>query len=728
MISGATLFLYLLPLAAAPVIFHLLMRRRRRRIIFSTKMFFDRVHPKLTAQRKLREWLLLAARMLMIALLLLALARLVVTGFGSALGLGGKQVVVAVIDNSGSMAGRVRGGDDAKLKTALESAGALLTNMQEGAQAGVVLLVADLRAGEGGRMTSDRKVLLDYLDRVRGTAAAGNPARAFQQAVAMLKEASPAGGGTIHVFTDLQEADWKGQHVNPEDVRSNVRVAFHRVPTAPADLPNVCLVQARISSRRILPRQPYYVELLLRNDGDKDVEVRVHLQEQDQLAADTEKVTIAAGAKERVKMGFRAPSPGAHWIRTWVEGDGFSGDNRAAFCYICEPTGDIIFAGGRQAADFGVLPLAFSPGGDGRYTSLVPGFCGLGDLRDRIENEKPMLVALKWSDAYSLDGATADRLEQYVLSGGNLLVLPAAAGEEPSGDPPAWIGAGVEKVHVLPEAVPLVVEDGTSEFWADLRGPDGAVRLGGAHAKRYHPLSLRDDAGYEPLLDVGDGQTVFAVRRMGEGQITVSGMAFADRREGIPDWNTLPTRRSFVVMVQPIALGAVSGLATRNMSIVAGNALRSLPGEEDEVTITTLVGDPIEWSGPRDQTPNLVREGAHLVRVGERQVCLSVMPAEAAGSTAFITGSEVAAMRGIPHAVRDLDDEKDFRDEVASFIGGMNLYVPLLLSALAALMAEGLIGSPSLRRGARPADGKEYESREAPGKAPAPKPLQETVS
>jgi len=33
MISGATIFLYLLPLAAAPVVFHLLMRRQRKRIL-----------------------------------------------------------------------------------------------------------------------------------------------------------------------------------------------------------------------------------------------------------------------------------------------------------------------------------------------------------------------------------------------------------------------------------------------------------------------------------------------------------------------------------------------------------------------------------------------------------------------------------------------------------------------------------------------------------------------
>lgn len=729
MISGATLFLYLLPLAAAPVVFHLLMRRRRRRIIFSTKMFFDRVHPRLTAQRKLREWLLLAARMLMIALMLLALARLVATGIGAGLGWGGRPVVVAVIDNSGSMAGRVRGGEDTKLKTAVDGARALLANMQDGAEAAIVSLVADPRAAARGAMTSDRKVLLDFLDTIEVTAAAGDPARAIRQAVAMLKEASPAGGGAVHVFTDLQESDWRAQHLNPEDVGNNVRVVFHRVPTASTDLPNVAVVQASISSRRILPRQPYFVELRLRNDGDKDVEIRANIQEQDQVVADTTKVTIAAGAQERVRMGFRAQSPGVHWIRTWIEGDGFAGDNRVALSYLCEPTGEIIFVGGRQAADFGVLPLAFSPDGDGRYTSLVPDFCGLSELQERLENREPMLVVLKWSDAGALDGTTADRLEEYVLQGGNLLVLPAVAGEEPSGNPPAWIGAGVEKVQVLPEAAPLVVLDGASEFWADLRGPDGRVRLGEAYVRRYHPLSLHDDAGYEPLLDVGDGQTLFAVRRLGDGQITVSGVAFAGTREGIPEWNTLPSRRGFVVMVQPIALGAFSSLAMRNMSIVAGSAPRSLPGDEDdEVQIITLVGDPVDWSGPRDQAPVLVREGAYLVRAGERQMCLSVVPSETAGNHAFIAGSEVAAMGGISHTIRDLSDGSDLRDEIERFIAGMELYVPLLLLAIAALMAEGLIGSPSPRRGARPGDGKENPNRGEPRLSPAPQTAQEKAS
>ncbi|MCX6868559.1 MAG: VWA domain-containing protein [Verrucomicrobia bacterium] len=205
MIPGASLFLYLLPLAAAPIVFHLLMRRQRRRIMFSTKMFFDRVHPQLTFHRKVRDMLLLAARVLLIALLLLALSRLVVTGITGVSGLGGKQVVVVILDNSASMAGLVKGSEQTKLKTAVAGARALLATMDQGAKSGVVPLVADPEVEQWGGITADRNLQLNSLDKVRVTAAAGDPAKALMQAVAMLKDAGAAGGGSVHIFTDLQE-------------------------------------------------------------------------------------------------------------------------------------------------------------------------------------------------------------------------------------------------------------------------------------------------------------------------------------------------------------------------------------------------------------------------------------------------------------------------------------------------------------------------------------------
>src|SRR5208337_4757125 len=68
-------FLSLLPLAALPVAFHFFFRLKRQARPFPTLMFFHRLDPKLNARRRLREWLILLLRCLLILFLLLALAR-----------------------------------------------------------------------------------------------------------------------------------------------------------------------------------------------------------------------------------------------------------------------------------------------------------------------------------------------------------------------------------------------------------------------------------------------------------------------------------------------------------------------------------------------------------------------------------------------------------------------------------------------------------------------------
>ena len=69
MTIGAGLFLGLLPLVAAPILFHLLKRRQRKTIMFSTELFFDSMKPRLSFHRKFREPLLLATRTLLLLFL-----------------------------------------------------------------------------------------------------------------------------------------------------------------------------------------------------------------------------------------------------------------------------------------------------------------------------------------------------------------------------------------------------------------------------------------------------------------------------------------------------------------------------------------------------------------------------------------------------------------------------------------------------------------------------------
>ena len=691
MIPGASIFVYLLPLAAAPVLFHLLMRRQRKTVLFSTRMFFDSMKPRLSFHQKFREPLLLAARTLLLLFLLLALARLSVPEMGNVLGLSGQQAVVIVVDNSSSMVGEVEGSDRTKLNVALEGARALLKNMDPRGKAAIVLLVPDTSGDRFGGMTADKDTLLSFLQSIQATEATGNSSKAMLRATALLKEVSPGGGGSMHVFTDLQEAEWKNPVLAANDVEGGARVFVHRVPSAEPTLPNICLLRATVSSRRILPNQPYSLEVLLRNDGAKDFQVRVNRRDSEHTVAETINVDVAAGAQKLVKLPLQPKVPGRHWVRIWIEGDGFEGDNRVFVPYICERKGDIYFLGERASGTFGLLPLALSPSGDGRLTSLVPSFLPRDTIKSRLQEKTPMLVVLTWADASTLDAETSDLLEQYTQQGGNILVLPAVDARESAGQAPAWLGAKLEPLKSLPISVPLRVADQSSPFWSDIRGLDGRVRIGTAFVKQYFPITFTQDAGYVPLLSANEDLGLLAIRKHGKGQIVVSGVAFG--RTGT--WSTLPRQKTFLVLAQPMALGAVSSLANESLSIVAGQSARLLPGEGTEMSITTLLGDQVDWSGLKDQSPTMVRGGAYIATLGNRETCLAVLPSELEGHSAFIEGSEIGALEGIPHGVSILSDEDDFRDDLEQSLAGTGLYLPFLLLALAFLMAEGLLGSPA---------------------------------
>jgi hypothetical protein len=690
MTIGAGLFLGLLPLAAAPILFHLLKRRQRKTVMFSTELFFDSMKPRLSFHRKFREPLLLAARTLLLLFLLLALARMAFPGMGSMFGLSGDQSVVVVIDNSSSMVGHVEGSERSKLSVALEGARVLLKNMDERGQAAVVLLVPDPAAARFGGMTTDKENLLNFLESIRVTEATGDPAKSLLRAAKLLKDVASS-GGSMHIFTDFQEAEWTGTALAAEDLAEGVSVFVHRVPSAELDTPNICPLRAELSARRILPNQPYTLELLLRNDGTRDLQVRVNRTDSEHPLIQPLSVNVGAGAQKLVKLPIQPKAAGRHWVRLRLEGDGFDGDNQVFVPYICENKGDIFFLGDQEAGTFGLLPLALSPGGDGRYTSLVPVFLAPSELPSRLQAKAPMLVVMTWETASSLDAPTSALLDQYTLQGGNLLVLPAVDGGPSTGKPPAWLAADWAPLQSAPVSLPLRIDSARSVFWSDLRGLDGRVRIGNVFAKKYHPLSFAQDSGYLPLLATGEDHQILALREHGKGQIVVSGLAFD--RTG--EWSTLPRQHTFLVMVQPIALGATSGRVNANVSIVAGQPTRLMPSEGNEMSITTLVGDQVAWSGLRDQAPLLVRSGAYIVATGQRETCLTVLPSEREGRSPFIESEQVEGLAGIPHGVRTLSDEDDFRADLGKSLAGTSLFLPLLLLALACMLAEGLLGSPA---------------------------------
>jgi hypothetical protein len=693
MIFSAPIFLYLVPLAGLPVVFHLILKQKKRTVVFSTLMFFHRTDPKLNSHRKIRQWLLLLMRILLIAFILLALSR---PEFVTSMGLGGKISVVAIVDNSASMSELSSyDNDKSKLECATEGARKLILALESSADAAVILLVDEPAVPAADSLTSDTELLLDSLDKIRPTAATGNAGYALARAFELLR-ASTTGGGAVHVFSDLQRSEWTsassveaGRDLGQAKAGgAPITVYFHKVESETREEANVAIAAVQFPEEKVLPKHPYTIGLVLQNNSDIVANVRVNSID-NQGQKNTENVVVERGRARTVEVETKPDEAGYRWIKAWVEGDGFSGDNEAGIGIFCEETATVLFGGTPE--EFGVLPVALSPSGQGQFTGMVVKFSLPGQLSQTAAKEKPILIVTTWA---GLQSAPADSawLREYVENGGNLLVVPSVRpGQRAfSGQLPDWLGAGIKAREVHARGAGLEVLSEETSFWNRIREATANSKLESVSAYAFHPLALSGE--YTPLLGVDFQKVVIAHRNLSKGNIYVSGTAFNSR------WNTLPSSGLLVVIAQRMAVAGSSSEQEGAISLVAGEHPRGIRAQGGEVEVLSLVGDSMDWKGKEQEIPAFPRAGVYLVTAGDNKYCISVRASEKEGLEKFVEGSEMPALGQIAHQILPYDEAVDFEQYHKGQARSVEMFLFLLLLATLALLAEGWLGAPRLSR------------------------------
>lgn len=685
MIFPAPIFLYLVPLAGLPIVFHLILKQKKRTVVFSTLMFFHRTDPKLNSHRKIRQWLLLLMRMLLIAFILLALSR---PEFVTSMGLGGKISVVAIVDNSASMS-ELSSYDNnmSKLECATEGARKLLLALESSADAAVVLSVDEPAIPAADSLTSDAELLLDSLDKIRPTAATGNAGYALARAFELLR-ASTTGGGAVHVFSDLQRGEWGRDLEQAKAGGAPITVYFHKVESEARDEANVAIASVQFPEEKVLPKHPYTVGLVLQNNSNTIANVRVNSID-NQGRKNTEDVVVERGRAKTVEVETKPDESGYHWIKAWVEGDGFSADNEAGIGIFCEETATVLFGGTPE--EFGVLPVALSPSGQGQFTGMVVKFSLPGQLSQTAAKEQPILIVTTWA---GMQSALADSiwLREYVENGGNLLVVPSVMpGQRAlSGQLPDWLGASVKSREVYARGARLEVLAEETTFWSRIREATANSKLESVSAYAFHPLAL--SAEFTPFLGINFQKVVIAHKKLSKGNIYVSGTAFTSR------WNTLPSSGLVVVIAQRMAVAGSSSEEEGAISLVAGERPRGIKAQGSEVEVLSLVGDSMDWKGKEQEIPAFPRPGVYLITAGDKKYCISVRASGKEGLEKFVEGSEVPAMDQIAHQILPYDEAVDFEQYHKGQARSVELFLLLLLLATLALLAEGWLGAPRLSR------------------------------
>jgi hypothetical protein len=672
------LFLSLLPLAALPVLFHLFFRLKRTARPFPTLMFFHRLDPKLNARRRLREWLILLLRTLLILFLLLALARPVWHGHGQA----GEVAVVLLIDNSGSMSGPGEGGRT-KLKLALDGARDILAELRAADRAGIVLLVPDPAAPLPVGLTPDKSALKLALDGITETEASGSVAAAFDRAIRML-EASSAASREIQVFSDLQQEKWGQPALNPPAPPRGVDVAVHRVASPSSGLPNVSLTRLEMPARPVVAGRRFPVQVRLANQGPGQAQVRLNWLDD---AGNHGGVEVALPAQEETNgpVTLAAANPGLRWALFSLDGDDFPADNRAATAFLCVEQQSVLFLG--SPADFAYLPLALSPGGDGRLSGLAVSFS-----KSFAAGQHAGFVVLPWDAVLQTGPEASARLEalrQFLMKGGTALLLPSPGGLAGAATKPDWLTLAPESLRASSNGLALAVLDKASAVFDDLRDDKGEIAL--RNVKVFRFLPLRVPAQAVPLLGLEDGTVVLAAQNVGQGRLLASGLAFD------PAWSTLPLKPAFVALAQGLVLnhaGAPAGIT----SLVAGEPLTGLPAGADSLVVQSLGGSPLDWKGQAGQFTTFPRVGVYSLRLGQGQGqetrWVAVRSSEKEGRRKFIAGDTLAALGSLRYSIDSLAGSASVRSKFHRQERSLDLSLPLLLLAFASLALEGWLANP----------------------------------
>ncbi|HTY07931.1 MAG TPA: BatA and WFA domain-containing protein [Candidatus Edwardsbacteria bacterium] len=189
--------LWFLPLAALPVIIHLFRQRQANRVPFPDLRFLKESRTATWRSARLKEWLLLALRVLAVACIVLAMARpLADITLPAWLG-GSEGLVVIVIDDSASMA--ARDGDGTLFDTAKRRAGEAVAQLAGNSRVAVISASTGHEVASGfvaPALAGQRIAALRQGD--RGTDIPG----AVRAADALL--AQQGGKGLIVLVSDLQ--------------------------------------------------------------------------------------------------------------------------------------------------------------------------------------------------------------------------------------------------------------------------------------------------------------------------------------------------------------------------------------------------------------------------------------------------------------------------------------------------------------------------------------------
>ncbi len=602
--------------ASLPILIHLLNRRKYREMRWAAMRFLVAALQKNQRRVKVEQWLLLAARTLVILLAVSAMAKPFLESLGAVVLPGQRTHRVIVLDGSMSMA--FVSGDQPRFEQAKTLAGQLVRDARRGDVLSVVLMGEPPRVvvGDASPSANGSEVVkeIDALHRPDG---ATDLVASFE-AVDRVLGVSPIPRKEVIFITDLQVASWRGRGgANTEPLKRAVaKLDARQVVSVVIDLgkeggENRAVVDFRLDAPLVTVGGPApKVLATVRNFSTKSAyDVKARLSIDGQVGPDQSIPEIGAGAEESFAFLPGFTTPGDHLVEVRIDDDSLLTDNTRALVVPVRDALNVLLVDGSPKpepfkGETDYLKQALSP----EEKSADPNAGGLGGpVGSTIRTEVVPESQLSARDLSSFDAvvlcnvaefgtAEVTALDAYLKQGGGVVVFGGDVVDAASynrllyrdgeGILPASVGETIGDATARQGGFEFDAKDFKHPIVALFQGAPANVLAGltGAKTWQYQKLKLptngQSQARVALYFNSGD-PAIIEVPRFRGRVIQVATSADVG-------WTTWPLHQSYPPIMEQIVLEAAAGrLSERNVRV--GQPIdRALPatagGAEVEVT------------------------------------------------------------------------------------------------------------------------------------------------
>jgi hypothetical protein len=441
--------LWLLPLAAIPLILHLLTLHRLKTVELSTFRFLFDSYVQQRRRMQFLEALLAMLRTLFLLFLILMIARPAIENWNQLFGgtAGGGREVILLVDCSASM--NASYGGVKAFDTARARARQIVRKLDRDDRVTLVR-VAAYPEEVFSRFSTDAREIEERIDTLKTTSSRANVFAALLQLFG--PDSARRTNPVVFLFTDCQSSSWKEVRNQGLDRVLPADLPFHVVNVGPSSPPaNVAVVGDAPRKNRAIAGLPFELQARVVNyskyqNAEVVLRTRVYAEkEESQLLGGPLTLSLKPGETRTSRIEFKPRKPGIYrgsFEITAGSADGFDEDDHYSFTLNVEPPVRVVLINGNPAPpdpldnETRYLYTALTTRGDNAAEADKPGLAAASkeiqrslDVREIPEAaltaetlREASVVVL--ANCGGLNANQFEWLRAFVSGGGGLLILP----------------------------------------------------------------------------------------------------------------------------------------------------------------------------------------------------------------------------------------------------------------------------------------------------------------